>query len=138
MPRQRGRERTNEFLVGVVGTSRRNAICSREARTVLEEAIKELQLLVGDKAIVIVSGGGLVPMTAFDIAKQKHWKAIQVVCPKVKCSPQRVHRIEIGKKHGDESAEFINMIDGIIRIGGGPQSHREVKMFTEQPIRASC
>merc|ERR1711879_359101 len=96
----------------------------------LEEAIEELQEHVGNKNIV--SGGGLVPMIAFDIAKQKHWKSLQVVCPKVKCQPERVRRIEIGKKHGDESHEFIQMIKGIIRIGGGPQSHREVKIFREQ------
>lgn len=37
--------------------------------------------------------------------------------------------IIVGARFGDESAAFVAYIDGLIRIGGGPQSRREVEMF---------
>eukprot|EP00658_Telonema_sp_P-2_P073882 TRINITY_DN6301_c0_g1_i1.p1 TRINITY_DN6301_c0_g1~~TRINITY_DN6301_c0_g1_i1.p1 ORF type:complete len:385 (-),score=55.69 TRINITY_DN6301_c0_g1_i1:202-1356(-) len=40
--------------------------------------------------------------------------------------------MEHGEHHGDESAPFIRMISAMVRVGGGPQSLREVGMFQEQ------
>ncbi|MEO0732591.1 MAG: alpha-ketoglutarate-dependent dioxygenase AlkB, partial [Bacteroidota bacterium] len=34
-----------------------------------------------------------------------------------------------GERFGDESADFVAYIDGLIRVGGGPQSRREVALF---------
>ena len=39
-----------------------------------------------------------------------------------------------GQSWGDESEEFLNYIDKIYRIGGGLQSHKEVKMAKEKGI----
>ncbi|MFT7121906.1 MAG: hypothetical protein ACJAZ9_002094 [Neolewinella sp.] len=34
-----------------------------------------------------------------------------------------------GEKFGDESAGFVEYVDGLIRVGGGPQSRKEVELF---------
>ncbi|WP_157472253.1 hypothetical protein [Neolewinella persica] len=38
-------------------------------------------------------------------------------------------KIIVGERFGDESEAFVAYIDGMIRIGGGPQSRREVELF---------
>jgi len=115
------------YHLGIVGTSK-NVISKLNARKELISAIEEVKKQIGDKEIVIVSGGGLVPYIAFDYAKDNDWKSIQVVCPRVGCR-EEVKRIEIGNTFGDESETFLKMIDGLIRIGGGPQSHNEMYQF---------
>ncbi len=35
----------------------------------------------------------------------------------------------VGARFGDESAAFVARLDELIRIGGGPQSRREVELF---------
>jgi len=70
-------------------------------------------------------------MLAFEYAKKHSIKAIQIVSPRVRTHPKGVKRIEIGKTYGDESNHFINQIDAFIRIGGGPQSHKELKKFIQ-------
>ena len=45
---------------------------------------------------------------------------IQIVCPKVKTTFKNVERREFGKTYGDESEEFIKLINVIVRF---------VKMF---------
>lgn len=115
------------YHLGIVGTSK-NVISKPNARKELISAINEIKEQIGEKEIVIVSGGGLVPYIAFDYAKHNDWKCIQVVCPRVGIR-EEVQRIEIGNTFGDESETFLKMIDGLIRIGGGPQSHNEMSQF---------
>ncbi len=38
-------------------------------------------------------------------------------------------RILVGDKFGEESEAFVAYIDVLIRVGGGPQSRREVELF---------
>jgi len=56
------------YHLGIVGTSK-NLISKLNARKELISAIEEVKKQIGDKEIVIVSGGGLVPYIAFDYAK---------------------------------------------------------------------
>lgn len=41
---------------------------------------------------------------------------IQIVCPKVKTTFKNVERKEFGKTYGDESEEFIKLINVIVRF----------------------
>ena len=54
-----------------------------------------------------------------------------MVSAAVRSRPDGAQRLEIGTHHGDESERFIQMCKVLVRVGGGPQSHREVRMFRE-------
>ncbi|MEH0152577.1 hypothetical protein V6R21_00445 [Limibacter armeniacum] len=48
----------------------------------------------------------------------------------VSCGLYPVKKVIIyGKNFGDESQAFVDYIDILIRIGGGPQSRKEVALF---------
>jgi len=42
--------------------------------------------------------------------------------------------IWVGKSFGDESQAFIDMIDVLVKIGGGEQSEKELQMAEEEDI----
>ena len=44
----------------------------------------------------------------------------------------------VGENYGDESKEFIEYIDILIKVGGGSQSIRELKMFRETKPNNLC
>ena len=54
---------------------------------------------------------------------------MQVVSAAVKSTPRGVKRVTIGANHGDESEAFLQFLDILVRVGGGPQSHDEVAHF---------
>jgi hypothetical protein len=127
-----GKPEKQQMLVGVVGTSCHKLVEKETASAAVDSALDEaLAAMPLDHELVIVSGGGLVPKLAFQWAKQHDCLVIQVASAAVRGKPKNVTRVEIGTAHGDESVEFVNMIQGIVRVGGGPQSYLEVQLFRE-------
>lgn len=62
----------SKFYVGIVGTSR-SIIDRQVAREAILNSLEQIKSQIADdKQIVIVSGGGLVPMIALKIARQKN------------------------------------------------------------------
>ena len=123
-------------MIGVVGTSRGGLVENRTAKERVAEALSlalsQIQIQAADVPITIVSGGGLVPNYAFDWARKNGHKRLQVVSAAVKSTPKGVERLEIGTSFGDESEQFVGMCQHFVRVGGGPQSHREVQLFRER------
>ena len=123
-------------MIGVVGTSRGGLVENRTAKErvakALSFALSQIQIQAADVPITIVSGGGLVPNYAFDWARKNGHKRLQVVSAAVKSTPKGVERLEIGTSFGDESEQFVGMCQHFVRVGGGPQSHREVQLFRER------
>ena len=123
-------------MIGVVGTSRGGLVENRTAKERVAEALSfalsQIQIQTTDAPITIVSGGGLVPNYAFDWARKNGHKRLQVVSAAVKSTPKGVERLEIGTSFGDESEQFVGMCKHFVRVGGGPQSHREVQLFRER------
>ena len=73
---------------------------------------------------------------AYRIARHKSIKTAGVACSDAKnydCFD--CDRVEVvGDNWGDESETFISQLDALVRVGGGPQSMREVEMAVARGI----
>ena len=79
-----------------------------------------------------------VPALAYEEAVRRGWRTtIDVACSKAfKYEYFPVHEVIIfGDQWGDESPMFINMIDVLICIGGGEQSHQAAHLARVQGKR---
>lgn len=120
--------------IGVVGFSR-NAFDKKAARLKLRGYLEALKEKHEDRSIEIVSGYTAqgIPLIAYELALELGMitvgfsakQALRVRAGVYPCDKE----IIVGERFGDESEAFVNYIDGLIRIGGGPQSRREVEMF---------
>jgi hypothetical protein len=122
--------------IGVVGFSQRH-FDQEAARDHLRRRITPL---VADaardgSAIEIVSGltNQGVPALAYELARELGVTTVGISAKQALRASAGVfpvdRRILVGKRYGDESAVFIASIDTLVRIGGGPQSRREVELF---------
>ena len=122
--------------VGVVGYSA-NKFDIEKAKNIIKEVFDSFEKKYG-KEVVIVSGLTAlgIPLLAYKEAKKRNWKTIGIACKKANEFEQFPvdKKIIIGEEWGDESETFISMIDILIRIGGGKQSHNEVRMAKSKGI----
>jgi 2'-5' RNA ligase len=126
------------FKIGIVGYS---AVYfdKKKAKEILEKLIdKAIKKNTEKLPISIVSGltdlG--IPALAYKIATERSYQTVGYACKQAKqfdCFNVDQENI-IGKEWGDESEEFLNNIDVIIRVGGGKQSLAEVKQAKEKEI----
>lgn len=127
--------------IGVVGFSQNN-IDEALARNILINAFHQiLERHSHHQSIEIVSGltNIGIPKIAYQIADEFGFIKVGISAARalqVKCGIYHVdQQIIEGKEFGDESITFINYIDFLIRVGGGKQSHQEVKLFIEKCAR---
>jgi hypothetical protein len=78
-----------------------------------------------------------VPAIAYRESVKRGWKTIGIACEKANEYKQFScdQKIIIGKEWGDESDEFISMIDILVKIGGGKQSTEECKKAKAKGIK---
>ncbi|MEM1215696.1 MAG: hypothetical protein AAGJ82_08430, partial [Bacteroidota bacterium] len=120
--------------IGVVGYSA-NAFDKQAAQKILANCFNRLRKRHPEKRIEIVSGytSSGVPLIAYELAKQYDFQTVGCSAQQalsVKSGVYPVDKVELhGERFGDESIAFIQSIDGLIRVGGGPQSRREVALF---------
>ena len=120
--------------IGVVGFSR-NQFDQAAARNILGRELRRLQRDHPEKTIEIVSGYSRcgVPLIAYELADLLEMQTVgfsarQVL--KVRSGLYPVKKVIIkGEQFGDESYDFVRYVHGLIRVGGGPQSRREVRLF---------
>lgn len=126
----------NIFKYGVVGFSR-NQFDKKAAHQILEELFHEMKNIHKDQEVEIVSGytNSGVPKIAYELADQFSFTTVGYSAEQalqVKSGVYPVKKVFIkGKRFGDESEEFIGYIDALVRVGGGPQSRKEVEMFKQ-------
>ncbi|MEM9929178.1 MAG: hypothetical protein AAF840_05130 [Bacteroidota bacterium] len=128
-------EMEESLKIGVVGFSR-NQFDQEAARRLLRKYFVQLREKHGERVIEIVSGYTAqgVPLIAYKLAGEYGMRtvgfsakqALRVRAGVFPCNEE----IIVGERFGDESEAFVRYIDGLIRIGGGPQSRREVAMFS--------
>lgn len=71
-----------------------------------------------------------IPAIAYEEAVKRGWKTVGVACPKAfeyDCFPVD-ETVIIGANWGDESQTFLNMVDLVVRVGGGKQSYEEAQL----------
>ena len=119
----------DEVKIGVVGYSFPTKFNEVKARAFILDAYEKIQKIFPGKKIIIVSGltNVGVPKIAYEEAVRLGWKTYGVACKKDAGYPLFPVDKEfiVGNNWGEESQTFVDMIDGIVRIGGGPQSLRE-------------
>lgn len=114
-----------KLRVGVVGYS--NQDFNRDAALLLiQEAFDNLDPAANIEIVSGLTDLG-IPALAYEEATRRGWRTMGVACAKAfehPCFP--VDDVIIrGESWGDESSVFLTMIDSLIRIGGGVQSHFE-------------
>lgn len=130
--------------IGVVGFSDETKMSDMneyrlELSMLLMEMVDKLESIHGKcGTFAIVSGltNVGVPKLAYEYCSNKNTKltfskSVGIACSKAiefDTFPVDEKHI-IGNNWGDESEFFINHIDGLIRLGGGKQSHSEVNLF---------
>ncbi len=129
-------ENNNILKIGVVGFSR-NQFDQPDAAKKLKHFIS--QIIEGKAAgnIELVSGftNMGVPRLAYLLADELGlvtvgFSASQAFRVRAGIYPVQ-KQIIVGQKFGDESEEFIQYIDVLVRIGGGPQSRHETERFKQ-------
>lgn len=126
------------FRIGVVGYSSKY-FDKKKARSLLEKGIKAaLKHNIKDEAVEIVSGltNIGIPALAYTIACEHDYRTSGYACGKAE--DFQLFDVDekhiVGKKWGDESEEFLANLDVLIRVGGGEQSHTEVKAMQEKNL----
>jgi len=119
---------------GVVGFSR-NQFDQESARQILDKVFQQIKEKHPDKIIEIVSGytNSGVPKIAYELSEQFGFVTVGFSAKqalKVRSGVYDVKKIILkGEKFGDESEDFVNYIDALIRVGGGKQSRHETELF---------
>jgi len=123
-----------KYKIGVVGYSRNN-FDHDEARKKLEALLLPLVADRDPGSIEIVSGftNTGIPRIAYLIADDHGLPTVGFSAERAlsaSCGTYPVRkRIIVGENYGDESEDFIEYIDALVRVGGGKQSHHEVALF---------
>jgi len=124
--------------IGIVGFSR-NAFDKQKAYELMDQEFAKLAAKYPDPATVeIVSGYTKtgVPEIAYTLAGKYGFRKVGFSARqalKVKSGLCGVDKeIIVGERFGDESQAFVEYINGLIRIGGGAQSRKEVALFKKQ------
>lgn len=122
--------------IGIVGFSREQ-FDKKAAKEILTKVFRELQDKHPHKEIEIVSGytNSGVPKIAYELADAFMFTTVGFSAKQALSVRSGVYPVDkviiYGSKFGDESEEFVRYIDGLIRVGGGPQSRAETQMFKE-------
>jgi len=122
---------------GVVGFSK-HSFDKKSAYKILDEELKNISLKYPESIIEIVSGytNTGIPKIAYEISDKYGFVTVGFSAEQALNVRSGVHQVAKvilrGKKFGYESEEFINYIDHLIRVGGGPQSRMETKMFVQK------
>ena len=120
--------------IGVVGYSA-GKFSQEIAERLVDIGFEYMEISTGEHQFEIVSGytdlG--IPALAYRHATAAGHRTVGIACKKAEeydCYPTD-ETIIVGDNWGDESETFLKSIDGLIRIGGGPQSFKEATLFRQ-------
>jgi len=125
---------TKKIKYGIVGFSR-NQFDKKTATRILNDLFEKIKAKHPNKEIEIVSGytNSGVPKIAYELSDKFGFTTVGFSAQqalKVRSGVYPVKKVILkGEKFGDESKDFINYIDALIRVGGGKQSRDEIKLF---------
>jgi hypothetical protein len=122
------------FKIGIVGFSR-NQFNKQEAAKKLEQMLLKVIENRPIEEVALVSGytSSGVPKLAYILADRLGLHTVGFSSKRALTVKSGVYPVSevilIGEKFGDESQAFVEYINVLIRIGGGPQSRHEVELF---------
>ena len=124
------------YNLGVVGYCPPSRFDEEAARRMVNEGFDKVAATHPNTEINVVSGLTHVGVLgiAYEEAQKRGWRTTGIACKKAQ--EHRLFPVDeqqiVGENWGDESKTFIASIDGILRVGGGPQSKREVGMVRDK------
>ena len=130
---------TIKLRIGVVGFSRPHFDHS-VASTLIAKGIQHILQEHNVQPIECELVSGLtnvgIPKLAYEYASSLNMRTVGVSARsalRARCGIYPVdQQVIVGNKYGDESQTFVNSIDVLLRVGGGPQSRHEVELFKER------
>lgn len=128
---------SEKLNIGVVGYCPPSRFDENEARRMINEGYDQFQERHPGREIRIISGLTNVGVLkiAYEEARKRRWEITgitnETAAREYELFPVDSQTI-VGKTWGDESQTFVDAIDGILRVGGGPQSKREVQQIRER------
>eukprot|EP00698_Gefionella_okellyi_P004719 TRINITY_DN14315_c0_g1_i1.p1 TRINITY_DN14315_c0_g1~~TRINITY_DN14315_c0_g1_i1.p1 ORF type:complete len:180 (-),score=39.06 TRINITY_DN14315_c0_g1_i1:76-615(-) len=123
--------------IGVVGFSS-SAFDQAAARTKLLRYLPQLAANLPPAEVEIVSGwtNTGVPKIAYEVSDTFGYVTVGLAPQQVKRFKGGLYKVQrqmmVGDRYGDESQYFVDYIDVLLRVGGGPQSRDEVRRFSER------
>lgn len=123
--------------IGIVGFSR-NAFDKKAAQLKLQHILEQLTAEQAAQNFEIVNGytASGVPQIAYHLADTMGIPTVGFSAKQALRVKSGLHPVQkvmlVGERFGDESNAFIDYIDVLIRIGGGPQSRHEVELFKKK------
>ncbi|MCK5017277.1 MAG: hypothetical protein KAS32_09400 [Candidatus Peribacteraceae bacterium] len=130
-------EEDGKLYVGISGYSAQK-FDEAEARELIEEALDDIEneyIESGDyEEIVIVSGltNMGVPKIAYEVADNRSYGTVGIAPEQVNEEAMELYPVDEiiieGETFGDESEEYIDIIDVLVTIGGGAQTMTEIEM----------
>ena len=126
--------------LGIVGYSS-GKFDEAEAKLLILKGIMQTELTTGKLISELVTGltDQGIPGLAYHLVDDMDIKTIGIACSKASDYPcfDVDQEIIVGDDWGDESETFLDYIDALVRIGGGPQSMEETKAFKALKPKAS-
>ena len=127
--------------VGVIGYSKKE-FDETEARSALENILDDIEMEYVTNGlystITIVSGGTMlgIPKLAYEIATERGYSTVAIIPEQARSS--ELYDVDeiiwVGEKLGDESQQFIENIDVLVKIGGSDQSNHEAVLAHDLDI----
>lgn len=124
------------YTLGVVGYCPPSEFDEDEARRMINEGYDQVEREHSDQEIQVAAGLSYCGVLgiAYEEAVKRDWKTIGIA-PQQAVDNYELFPVDetqvVGEKFGDESATFVSAIDGLLRVGGGPQSKREAAVVRE-------
>lgn len=125
---------TKTIKYGIVGFSI-DQFDKKVARQILLDLFQSIKEKHPYDEIEIVSGytNSGVPKIAYELADLFGFTTVGYSAKQAMSVKSGVYPVDkvilIGELFGDESNDFVQYIDALIRIGGGPQSRHETALF---------
>lgn len=124
-----------KMKIGVVGYSAQK-FDENQAKKLILLGLEKVEAKKGDYLVSGLTNLG-IPKLAYEIATKLGLKTVGIAC-KLAYNDDLFpvdKKIIIGDKWGDESETFLNYIDCLIKVGGGPQSEKEYEKFTKTKFK---
>ena len=120
--------------IGIVGYSALK-FDTNVARDLINKGLDHFKANENDILVSGLTALG-IPLLAYEEAVKRGMQTYGVACKEAEeCEQFPVDlKALIGENWGDESNYFLNLIDVLVKIGGGPQSEKEFALFTGPKI----
>lgn len=128
--------------VGIIGYSAKK-FDKNDAIYLINKGLDYFKVQNGDELVSGLTDLG-IPGLSYRIGRGRRLKLIGIACERAHdedsiCYPVD-EEIIVGENWGDESQTFLDYIDCLIKVGGGPQSEKEYSSFNgpkiEYPLEA--